>query len=208
MKSADNAQKASESLHKKHIGERYIEVFQCSSSDMTLMLMNGISSHRHHNSWINTPYSPRTPPHVPSTFTYPPVSTPPNVPHSSGASPLTMISVPSSPTLSPRVYMTSPGYMSYPSQSYNVFNFSYPTPSVPVEGNMPHTPPVISPAAYDNSAVFFPGPNYQVSTNFIKPFRVSSLISSLIRSTEITESLMIWFWNKIGTETYLELVPI
>ncbi|CAB3978688.1 epithelial splicing regulatory 1 isoform X6 [Paramuricea clavata] len=165
MKSADNAQKASESLHKKHIGERYIEVFQCSSSDMTLMLMNGISSHRHHNTWINTPYSPRTPPHVPSTFTYPPVSTPPNVPHSS-ASPLTMISVPSSPTLSPRVYMTSPGYMSYPSQSYNVFNFSYPTPSVAVEGNMPHTPPVISPAAYDNSAVFFPSPNYQVPNDY------------------------------------------
>ena len=169
MKTAENAQKASESLHKKHIGERYIEVFQCSSSDMTLMLMNGISAHRHHNTWINAPYSPRTPPHVHTTFTYPSASTaypsvssPPNVPHSS-TSPLTIISVPSSPSVSPRVYMTSPGYVNYPSQSYNVFNFSYPPPGVPVEGNMPHTPPVISPAAYDNSAVFFPNPSYQVS---------------------------------------------
>ena len=171
MKTSENAQKASESLHKKHIGERYIEVFQCSSSDMTLILMNGISAHRHHSTWINAPYSPRTPPHVHTTFTYPSASTaypsvssPPNVPHSS-TSPLTIISVPSSPSVSPRVYMTSPGYVNYPSQSYNVFNFSYPPPGVPVEGNMPHTPPVISPAAYDNSAVFFSSPSYQVSTN-------------------------------------------
>jgi hypothetical protein len=172
MKSADYAQKASESLHKKHIGERYIEVFQCSSSDMTLMLMNGISNHRHHNTWINAPYSPRTPTHVPTAFTYstassayPSVSSPPNVSHTS-QSPHAIISVPSSPIVSPRVYMTSPGYVNYPSQSYNVFNFQYPPPGVPLEGNMPHTPPIMSPAAYDNSAVFFPSPNYQVSTNF------------------------------------------
>ena len=172
MKSADQAQKASESLHKKHIGERYIEVFQCSSSDMTLILMNGISNGRHHSTWMNTPYSPRTPPHVPTTFSYPspstaypPVSTPPSVPHSS-ASPLAIISVPSSPTVSPRVYMSSPGYMSYPSPSYSVFNFSYPPGNMAVEGNMPHTPPVISPAAYDNSGMFFQSPSYQVSANF------------------------------------------
>lgn len=170
MKSSDHAQKASESLHKKHIGERYIEVFQCSPSDMTVMLRSGISTHRHHNSWMNSPYSPRTPPHVPSAFTYP-SSTPPSVPHSS-ASPLTIVTVASSPSVSPRVYMSSPGYMTYPTQSYNVFNFSYPPPGVPVDGNMPHTPPVISPAAYDNSTVFFPNPGYQVST--IDPFWRSS----------------------------------
>lgn len=171
MKSTEHAQKASETLHKKHIGERYIEVFQCSSSDMTVLLMNGISNHRHHNPWIGAPYSPRTPPHVPTAFTYPSVSStaypavssPQNVPHST-SSPMTIISVPSSPTVSPRVYMTSPGYMNYPSQSYNVFNFTYPPPGVPVDSNIAHTPPVISPAAYDNSAVFFSNPSYQVST--------------------------------------------
>ncbi|XP_028392192.1 epithelial splicing regulatory protein 1-like [Dendronephthya gigantea] len=174
LKSAEHAQKASESLHKKHIGERYIEVFQCSSSDMRLMLMSGITSNnRHPNAWLSASYSPRTPPHVPTAFTYPPapsspypaVSSPQNVRHSSN-SPLAIISVPSSPTVSPRVYMTSPGYMTYPSQSYNVFNFSYPPSNVPVDGNsVPHTPPVMSPTAYDSSAVFFTNPSYQQVPN-------------------------------------------
>ena len=164
MQSADHAQKSSESLHKKHIGERYIEVFQCSSSDMTLMLMNGISNHKHHNGWLGTPYSPRTPPHVPTAFTYPSVpttysSSPASVPHSTN-SPMAIISVPSSPTVSPRMYMTSPGYLSYQSQSYSVFNFSYPSPGMPVDVNVPSTPPLMSPAAYDNSAVFYGNQGY------------------------------------------------
>ena len=121
MRSAEHAQKASESLHKKHIGERYIEVFQCSSADMAFMLMHGIPNYRHqHNTWVNRPYSPRTPPLVPSTFTYPsvsssaltypPVSSPPSVSHASNTAHGPIISIPPSPTLSPtaRVFMTSP----------------------------------------------------------------------------------------------------
>ena len=177
MRSAEHAQKASESLHKKHIGERYIEVFQCSSADMAFMLMHGIPNYRHqqHNTWVNRPYSPRTPPLVPSTFTYPsvsssaltypPVSSPPSVSHASNTAHGPIISIPPSPTLSPtaRVFMTSPspGYVTYPTSPYNVFNFTYPPPGVAVEApNMGHTQPMMSPTPYD-APVFVPG--YQVT---------------------------------------------
>lgn len=184
MRSAEHAQKASEALHKKHIGERYIEVFQCSSSDIH-MLMNGIPNyrHQHHNSWISGPYSPRTPPQVSSkftyppvsssvftyspvsssSFTYPPVSSPPNVHHTSNSPHCSMVSVPSSPTLSPtaRVFVAPPthGYVTYPAPSYNVFNLTYPTSSIPVDTNMAQTQPVMSQTLYDGT-MFFPG--YQV----------------------------------------------
>lgn len=38
MKNPDNAHKCANDLHLKHMGERYIEVFQCSVQDMTWML--------------------------------------------------------------------------------------------------------------------------------------------------------------------------
>ncbi|XP_065064441.1 epithelial splicing regulatory protein 1-like isoform X2 [Rhopilema esculentum] len=38
LKSAESAHKAANELHLKHMGERYIEVFQCSIHDMSLML--------------------------------------------------------------------------------------------------------------------------------------------------------------------------
>ena len=169
MRTAEHAQKAAESLHKKHIGERYIEVFQCSHSEMNFMLMHGIPTHRHqHTAWINTaPYSPHTPPHVATAFTYPPVSTsaltyPPVSPptttvHSNSPHCSPMMSMPSSPTLSPpaRMFVASHthGYVPYASPPYNVFNFNYPSSNVPVE-------PAGIPQSYE-SRVFFP--NYQVS---------------------------------------------
>ncbi len=57
LKSVEIAHKAANELHLKHIGERYIEVFQCSVHDMNLMLAtshaNQISAYTNNNHTSN-----------------------------------------------------------------------------------------------------------------------------------------------------------
>ena len=53
--SSEHAQDAASSLHKQHMGERYIEVFQCSANDIATILATGAYNHatkiQHYNNY-------------------------------------------------------------------------------------------------------------------------------------------------------------
>ena len=53
LKSPEFAHKAANDLHLKHMGERYIEVFQCSVHDMSLMLATSHANQLQHMNQLN-----------------------------------------------------------------------------------------------------------------------------------------------------------
>lgn len=127
MQNPDQAHKCADDLHLKHMGERYIEVFQCSVQDMTWMLatshanqlasqhLNQANNNTNKNNSNNngTNYHPQTPspppPHLQTTQSPPMnglISTPPPTITTNGyltpsLSPVPMYTNPYPPMLSP-----------------------------------------------------------------------------------------------------------
>jgi len=148
MKNPDQAHKCASDLHLKHMGERYIEVFQCSVQDMTWMLATSHANQLacQHLSQINSTKNVKAPQTnnpqqnvIKPNFQPTTPSPPPTIIQTTQAPPMNGIL--SSPPPPP---ITTNGFYAPDQVSLPIYTGPFPPmfPGIPQQGFLPPPPPL------------------------------------------------------------------